>query len=405
MSRFRRAALAGLGFLLFLFYLSTAAAMLGALHFWLFQRTPGMPAFETRQFFIQPKTSAYGVARLLESQGVVRDAREFYVLAWLGKSLQRMQAGEYLFSTMATPAQVLEQLVSGRVVIHTATLPEGSTIWDVARILEQKDLASKTEFLEVVSNREFIRSLGLKSKTLEGFLFPETYHFKKPVSGALIAKAMVQQFRSHLPQDWETRLKEVGRPLDDVIILASMIEKEAVIDSERPIIAGVFYNRLRINMPLQSDPTAVYDIPNFSGPVTAAHLTRQSPYNTYQIKGLPPGPICNPGARSISAALNPQKVPYIYFVSNNDGSHQFSVTAEEHRKAVSRYYDLKRKAAASGEAQSGPAGQTAAEGNPRAAPEETSPPPAPEVTGADTESKPAAQPENGSRNGAREIKH
>ena len=124
-----------------------------------------------------------------------------------------------------------------------------------------------------------------------------------------------------------------------------MIEKEAVADSERPIIAGVFYNRLKIHMQLQSDPTAVYDIPGFSGPVRAGHLTRQSPYNTYYVKGLPIGPICSPGAKSLMAALYPAKVPYLYFVSNNDGTHRFSVTAEEHRKAVSHYYELKQKPA------------------------------------------------------------
>ncbi len=155
---------------------------------------------------------------------------------------------------------------------------------------------------------------------------------------------MVERFWQRLPQEWQDRLKELGLSLHEIVTLASIIEKEAVVDSERPVIAGVFYNRLKINMPLQSDPTAVYDIPGFSGPVTAAHLTRQSPYNTYRIKGLPPGPICSPGAKSIHAALYPEKVPYLYFVSNNDGTHHFSVTSEEHRKAVSHYYELKKKA-------------------------------------------------------------
>jgi UPF0755 protein len=155
---------------------------------------------------------------------------------------------------------------------------------------------------------------------------------------------MVRRFWQRLPKEWPNRVKELRLSLHEIIIVASIIEKEAVVDSERPRIAAVFYNRLKVNMPLQSDPTAVYDIPGFSGPVTAAHLTRQSPYNTYRIKGLPPGPICSPGTESIKAALNPEKgVPYLYFVSNNDGTHHFSVTAEEHQNAVSHYYELKKK--------------------------------------------------------------
>ncbi len=366
MSQLARTALAVLVFILFAFFLLTAATMLAGVHFWVFQRMPGQPSFEKRQFFIPPRTGAYGVARLLESQGVIRDARAFYLFTWYKKSLQRLQAGEYLFATVATPEQVLDQLVNGRVVIHTATLPEGSTIWDIARILEQKELATRKEILELAGNVDFIRSMGLKSKTLEGFLFPETYHFKRPVSGAAIVKSMVQQFWNHLPQNWEARAREIGRSLDEIIIVASIVEKEAVVDSERPIIAGVFYNRLKINMPLQSDPTAVYDIPDFSGPVTSAHLGRPSPFNTYQIKGLPPGAICSPGAKSIMAALNPEKVPYLYFVSNNDGTHQFSVTAEEHRRAVSRYYDLKRQAAGVKDAQGNASGQSVREGTSRA---------------------------------------
>ncbi|MFZ2447617.1 MAG: endolytic transglycosylase MltG [Syntrophobacteraceae bacterium] len=323
-------------------------------HFWLFLRLPAKPSFETRQFFIPPKSGAFGVARLLESQEVVRDARAFYFLAWLRNSLHRLQAGEYAFSTLYTPEQVLDQIVNGRVVIHTATLPEGSTIWDVARIFEQKDLAPSADFLKLAGSAEFIKSLGLKAGSLEGYLFPETYHFKKPLDEAAIIRAMVREFWRNMPRDWAERAREVGLNLHEVVTMASIIEKEAIVDSERPVIAGVFYNRLKIKMPLQSDPTAVYDIPGFSGPVLAAHLSRQSPYNTYQIKGLPPGPICSPGAKSLKAALSPEKVPYFYFVSNNDGTHTFSVTVAEHQQAVGRYYRLKKKAAEEKDTREGP---------------------------------------------------
>ncbi len=312
-------------------------------HFWLFLRLPAKPVFETRQFFIPPGTGTYGIAKILHAQGVVRDPRAFFMLAWLKKSMHRLQAGEYAFSTLATPEQVLDQIVGGRVVIHTATMPEGSTMWDVARIFEQKELVPSAEFLELVKDTRFIRSLGLNGNSLEGYLFPDTYHFKRPLDAAAAIKAMVQQFWNHMPREWSGRASQVGLTLHQLVTLASIIEKEAVVDSERPIIAGVFYNRLKMDMPLQSDPTTVYDIPSFTGPITAAHLTRQSPYNTYRIKGLPPGPICNPGSKSLMAALYPEKVSYLYFVSNNDGTHHFSTTVDEHRQAVGRYYEKKKK--------------------------------------------------------------
>jgi UPF0755 protein len=343
MSLLKKVCMAVSGFLLILSCLTTVTAILGSFHFWLFLRLPAKPFAEKKQFLV-PKTSAYGVARLLESQGVIRDARAFYLLGWLKNSLHRMRAGEYAFSTLYTPEQVLDQIVNGRVVIHTVTLPEGSTLWDVARILNQRELAPESEIIEIATSAKFARSLGVEAHGLEGYLFPDTYQFTKPVLIASIAEKMVRRFWQKLPKEWPDRVKELRLSLHEIVILASIIEKEAAVDSERPRIAAVFYNRLKINMPLQSDPTAVYDIPGFSGPVTAAHLTRQSPYNTYRIKGLPPGPICSPGAESIKAALNPEKgAPYLYFVSNNDGTHHFSVTPEEHRNAVSRYYELKKK--------------------------------------------------------------
>ncbi len=348
-------------FLAVLCCLAVLAATPVVFQFWLFLRTPAKSAFETKQFFIPPKTGALGVARLLESREVVRNAYEFYALALIKDALPHLQAGEYAFSTLSTPEQVLDAIVKGRVVIHTVTLPEGSTMWDVARILDQKELVSAADFLAAASDADFIRSLGIQAPSLEGYLFPETYRFKRPMDSHTAIRAMVHQFHAHLPPEWADRARELGLDLHRIITLASMVEKEAVVDSERPVIAGVFYNRLKINMPLQSDPTAVYDIPGFSGPVTAAHLARHSPYNTYQIKGLPPGPICSPGLRSIRAALYPEKVPFLYFVSNNDGTHTFSVTAQEHRKAVNHYLETKKKAEANEPSTTAPSPEPAAD--------------------------------------------
>ncbi len=311
-------------------------------HVWLFTQAPGSQSRETRKVCIQPGMSGPAVAQLLYDNGVVSNAQEFYLLSWLRKSVQKLQAGEYAFPPLSRPDQVLDQIIHGRVILYTATLPEGSTVRDVARILQQKDLIPEEEILRLVNDRECISGLGVKASGLEGYLFPETYVFRKPVNGVQILKAMVNQFRRHLPEDWQDRTEALGHDLNEIVILASMVEKEAVLDSERPLIAAVFYNRLKLNMPLQSDPTAVYDMPDFSGPVTAALLKRQSPYNTYLKKGLPVGPICNPGAKSLRAAFFPGDVRYLYFVSNNDGSHHFSETLSEHQQAVSRLIEKHR---------------------------------------------------------------
>ncbi len=323
------------GFFLVLSCLSAIAATVGLFHFWLFLHLPAKSLPEKKQFFIPRKTGAFQVARLLQFEGVVRNASEFYLLGLLKHSLHRLQAGEYAFSTLESPEEVLEKIVNGKVVIYSITLPEGSTVRDVAAIVAKDGLTGSGQIIEAARNPKLAKSLGIKADGLEGYLFPDTYRFKKPVCGASIVSRMVARFRQKLPAGWQAREKELGMTLNEIITMASIIEKEAKVDSERPVISGVFYNRLKIKMPLQSDPTAVYDLPGFSGPVTPADLKRQSPYNTYLVKGLPPGPICNPGAKSIMAALYPANVPYLYFVSNHNGTHTFSVTLEEQQKAIS----------------------------------------------------------------------
>ncbi len=310
--------------------------------FWVFLHTPGSPELDVKEVTISHGMSAEGIAGALASQGIVSDARLFSLLCWHRKSSQKLKAGEYAFLPLSTPEQILEQITTGRVIIHKVTLPEGGTVRDVARILGEKGVASKDEILRLVADGETAGSMGLEVSGLEGYLFPETYYFRKTQTSASILKAMVEQFWRQLPDSWQDRSQELGLTLHQIVIMASLIEKEAVVDGERPVIAAVFLNRLKRNMPLQSDPTAVYDLEGFTGPVESAHLKRQSPYNTYVVKGLPIGPICNPGAKSIRAALFPDSVPYLYFVSNDDGTHQFSETVAEHHKAVSRYREKRR---------------------------------------------------------------
>lgn len=313
------------------------AVFVVAFQFWLFLNSPGGVRPQVREFNIGSGMSAAAIARLLQSEEVVSDARMFYLLCWLKKSGQKLQAGEYAFSSFSTPGQILDQIVAGKVLLHRVTVPEGSTLADVAALIQQAGLAEAENVIQLAQNKEFIGALDLQSKSLEGYLFPETYYFSKTQNERTILGSMVHQFRVHFPTEWQAQAKKRGLSVQEVVIMASMVEKEAVVDSERPVIAGVFFNRLKLNMPLQSDPTAVYDLPDFSGPITREHLQRQSPYNTYTNKGLPIGPICNPGAKSLQAVLYPEDVPYLYFVSNNDGTHRFSTTLEDHQRAVSLY--------------------------------------------------------------------
>lgn len=311
-------------------------AFLAAFEVWLFLRLPVSPHPKSTPVDIPPGTSAMSVANQLQAEGIIADAQAFYWLCRYRAAAHRIRAGEYAFPFPMTPDQVLDKLVQGKVVLHRVTLPEGSTIRDIARSLDREGLGRDADVSDLARDRAFIQSLGLDHITLEGYLFPETYHYPKNESAGAILKSMVYQFRRQFTEEMRRRAFEVGLSVHEVVILASIVEKEAAVDTERPLIAAVFLNRLRRGMPLQSDPTAVYDLPDFSGPIQPAHLKRQSPYNTYLIKGLPLGPICNPGARSLQAVLFPADVPFLYFVSNHDGTHQFSNTLSEHQQAISR---------------------------------------------------------------------
>lgn len=316
-------------------YFALLAAFVGAVQFWLFLNLPAGGGLQVRLVNIATGMNAMSIARLLESNGVIADARKFYALATITKTGPKLQAGEYAFSPIATPRQILDQIVHGRVVLHRVTVPEGSTVAEVAALLQQAGLAEAGTVIRLAQDRQFIESAtSLQTGSLEGYLFPETYHFSRTQDERAMLKSMVHQFWRHFPDEWQTRAQQQGLTVKQVVILASMVEKEASVDAERPMIAAVFFNRLRLNMPLQSDPTAVYDLPGFSGAITRQHLQRQSPYNTYQNRGLPVGPICNPGVKSIRAVLYPEELPYLYFVSNNDGTHRFSVTLEEHQRAI-----------------------------------------------------------------------
>jgi UPF0755 protein len=284
------------------------------------------------------------VSTMLEQEGIIRNRHFFIGIATLLGKKAGIKAGEYEFHTRMLPLEVLDALVKGQVKPHLVTIPEGYTLSQIAQYLEDLNIVGKEAFLQKASSPAFIASLGLPHlnqgdtlSTLEGYLFPDTYHLIKERAPEEVIKLMVHQFKKVFGPELQSRASQLGISQREAVILASIIEKETPLPEEKPLISAVFHNRLKKNMPLQSDPTVIYGIKNFDGNLTKEHLLKPTPYNTYLRSGLPPTPICNPGRDSIFSALYPAPVPYLYFVSKNDGSHYFSSNIEDHNQAVWKY--------------------------------------------------------------------
>ena len=287
--------------------------------------------------YIKPKTGVQEIAQTLRDAGVIQSRWTFLLLAYMQGSLTRLQAGEYEFSHGVSILEILRKLEAGRIVTHLVTIPEGFTAQDIARLLAGERLADADRFIALVKDAKFAEGVGVPAPTLEGYLFPDTYRLTRGMGEEEILRIMVARFRQTAPKNIDEQAQRLGLDAHSLVTLASLIEKEAKLNSERPLVAGVFYNRLRRNMPLQSDPTAVYGAAGPRHKITRRDLHRRSPYNTYLKAGLPPGPIANPGLASLKAALNPARTSFLYFVAKNDGSHFFSRTLEQHAQAVRKY--------------------------------------------------------------------
>ena len=274
------------------------------------------------------------LAAELKAAGIVRSSWHFILVSRLRGQAQRLKAGDYRLNDSMDVTTILNKLVNGDVDFRRFALPEGYSIYQAAELLEQKGFFSKDEFLKACRDPQVLSGLGIRAESAEGYLYPATYNLTKTGTAEQLVSQMTQRFEKAFT-GIGSGSSAVSR--HEAVILASMIEKEAVTAEEKPLISSVFHNRLRIGMPLQSDPTAVYGVRAFSGKIKKADILRESPYNTYQIKGLPPGPIGNPGADAIKAALNPAKTPYLYFVARQDGTHQFSSSLAEHNQAVRQY--------------------------------------------------------------------
>lgn len=277
----------------------------------------------------------------LNQAGIITHPFKFRLYARLKKYDYRIKAGEYVVSTDMSPDTILTTLVSGKVRLYRLTVPEGLTLHRVASLIADAGLCRPAEFLKLTSDSAFAEKLGIPADSLEGYLFPDTYFFPKDVSAVKIITTMHAKFQAVFTQQWKLRAKEKGLSVHQTVTLASIIEKETGAGFERPLISSVFHNRLKKGMRLESDPTVIYGIKNFDGNITRKHLAAKTPYNTYQIKGLPPGPIANPGAEALKAVLFPADTKFLFFVAKEDHTHQFSTNLKDHMRAV-RKYQLKR---------------------------------------------------------------
>jgi UPF0755 protein len=286
---------------------------------------------------IPPGTGTAGMARRLAEAGVVRSPEIFRAAVWARGDSRRLQAGEYRFDRPLSPAEVLDKIARGDVYVRSLTFREGLTIWEMAKVFEDAGFGSRADFITASKNAELIRGLDPAAKDLEGYLFPDTYTLPRTITAAQLVERMVARFEKVLTPDLREQAAGHGLDVRELVTLASLVEKETAKPEERPIVAGVYTNRLKIGMGLQCDPTVIYALmlaDRYDGNIRRADLQIDSPYNTYRYAGLPPGPIAAPGAASMHAAANPADVPYLYFVSRNDGSHIFSTTLDEHNRNV-----------------------------------------------------------------------
>jgi UPF0755 protein len=294
--------------------------------------------------------SSRGVARLLEKNGVIRSAAAFEIYS-RRHSRRRLQAGEYFFDHPISGHDVFWQIADGHVYQQPFTVREGQTIFDIARELEAGKFMTSAEFLSAAKNPELILEMAPHAKTLEGFLYPATYNLPRHPVATELTTEMVRKFKEEWAKIRSTSEIAQGQGLaDKIVTLASLVERETPKPDERPLVAGVFENRLHKNMPLQCDPTVIYaleQIGQYQGTLTLADLRIDSPYNTYTHPGLPPGPIGNPGEVSLRAAMAPAQTEYLYFVANTQGGHFFAATLEEHNRNVAKYHRLLGGASAS----------------------------------------------------------
>jgi UPF0755 protein len=290
-----------------------------------------------RRVDIPANEGVLAIGYLLEEAGVIRSPVTLAALAALRGTARHLRAGEYEIPQDSSTLQVLRLIESGRVMQHAVLLREGGSVLELAHTLDRERLAAAPDIIQLAHDRGFRRTLGIDGPSLEGYLFPDTYLLVRGLTPQEILARMVHRLRTKITPRMLDEARERGLDLNGLLTLASIVEREAVIRDEMPLISAVFWNRLRLDMPLQADPTVQYAVGKDRQALTRADLLADDPYNTYRRPGLPPGPIASPGLAAIEAALRPAAVRYLYFVSMDDRRHFFSSTIEEHNAAVARY--------------------------------------------------------------------
>lgn len=293
---------------------------------------------------ISPGMSLNSIVYTLHQKGIVRNPALLKGIFLWKQTSGQSKAGDYVFDRPLSPLQVYEKLLKGEMSYTVVTIPEGTSVFDMPPVLRNKELIHSPEELQKLLRSPAIfnelKTIDSDINSAEGFLFPETYFLGKTDSAEKMILLMIRQFKKQYGNEERRRAKELNMSTTQVVTLASLIEKETGQKSERPLISGVFHNRLKRSMLLQCDPTVIYAlrlVNGYRGYLTYDDLKKESPYNTYVTPGLPPSPICNPGKASIQAALYPLGTDKLYFVSKNDGSHHFSATLAEHNRAVQQY--------------------------------------------------------------------
>ena len=282
-------------------------------------------------------------AEILFDRKLIRDKNIFLLIGRLTGADRKTRAGFYSIWNNMSPFDIFKIIRRGQIIEYEIKILEGDSLLEISEQFEKTGIIKKEEFLKLAKSPDFLDSYEIETESIEGYIFPDTYKIPKGVPPENAIGGMIDRMREKFSFEMLTRMEDIGMMENEVLTLASIIEKEAVVDSERPLISAVYHNRLKKKMQLQADPTAIYGIKSSREKISREDLLRKSPYNTYQITGLPPGPIASPSLKSIMAALNPADVPYIYFVAQDDRTHKFSSTAEEHLQAVKLYRQRKQE--------------------------------------------------------------
>lgn len=296
---------------------------------------------ETKTVLIPKGTTVRAITLLLKREKIIKNHFFFEIYLRLTGLAEGLKAGEYEFSRGLRPAEITNMLYEGRVKTYTFMIPEGYSLRKICELFLKKGLLDLEQCLGLTDNTFLLKEFSGGAKNLEGYLFPETYTYDKLTDPKNLIFSMVKMFFQKVDSFRIEKAKEKNLTPHELVTLASIVEKETGLATERPLIAAVFLNRLQKGMALQSDPAVIYGIKDFDGNLTKTHLQTDTSYNTYLRTGLPPGPICSPGLSAIDAVLNPENTQALYFVAKGDGSHYFSETLTEHNQAV-RYYQLKQ---------------------------------------------------------------